>query len=124
MHAVYRALIAWLTWLAADPRAIDLERPRAAAAVAVARASMAVDTAPAPGPRPPAPACVCGETCVGGYWRPDGRIYQRCECACDRCKRSRTQLPPWGTAVPVEVCPDGTCPVPAASPTLGPPSTR
>jgi hypothetical protein len=118
---IWRHIIAWLVWLSADPVTADLEHARAAAAVSVARASMVADTAPAPGPTPPAPpkpACVCGETCVGGYWRPDGRIYQKCECQCERCRKARTQLPPWGTAVPVEVCPDGRCPVPAALPTV------
>lgn len=108
---MYRTLIAWLVWLSADPQDIDTEHAKAAAAVAVARASM-VPASPAPPapPAPPATACDCGQTCVGGYWKPDGRVYQKCECQCPRCKQARTQKPPWGDAIPVEVCPDGKCP--------------
>lgn len=88
----WRWLIAFLTWLSADPQAVDLERPKAAAAVSAARASMLVD-----GPTPPAPVpapvtdCDCGRTCVRGKWKPDGRIDQDCRCPCDRCKAERAK---------------------------------
>jgi len=90
--------ILWvLAWLSADPHAIDLEQPKAAAAVAAARASMITD---APTPEPPKPAaCDCGQTCVRGVWKPDGRIEQRCQCQCPRCKAERAKA-----------CPDGKCP--------------
>lgn len=56
-------LTAILTWLTADPAAIDAERPRAEAAVAAARASLlsAAPSPPAPSPPPaPAPCTRCG----------------------------------------------------------------
>jgi hypothetical protein len=94
---LWRWLIAFLVWLSADPQAIDREAPKAAAAVSAAVASMAID---APSPAPPGPAkCICGETCVRGIWKPDGRIEQRCGCECDRCKRERAKT-----------CTSGTCP--------------
>lgn len=100
----WRWLIAFLTWLSADPQAVDLEHPRAAAAVSAARASMVVDSSPAPSPAPV--ACDCGQTCVRGVWKPDGRVEQICRCQCDRCKRSRA-----AGLVPAS-CPDGRCPKP------------
>lgn len=54
----WRALIAWLTWLSADPAAVDREAPRAVAAVAYAYAATAREEPappPDPGPEPPAP---------------------------------------------------------------------
>ena len=88
-----------LAWLSSNPAAADLEVPKAAAAVAAARASMLVE---APAPSPPKPkACDCGATCVRGVWKPDGRIEQRCQCQCDRCKAERAKA-----------CPDGRCPLP------------
>jgi hypothetical protein len=90
-------IVAFLVWLSADPVAIDLEAPRAAAAVAAARASM-VPEAPAP-PAPPPTACDCGETCVRGTWKPDGKIPQQCKCLCKRCQAERQKA-----------CPSGTCP--------------
>lgn len=92
-------ILAFLAWLAADPRAIDQEQPRAAAAVAAAYASLA-DEGPAPAPAPK--DCVCGQTCVKGVWKPDGRVEQICRCDCDRCKRERQ-------AGKVADCPDGKC---------------
>jgi hypothetical protein len=93
-------LIAILVWLTADPVELDRQAPRAAAAVAVAMASMTPDDAgPSPAPKPPQD-CVCGRTCVNGYWKPDGRILQACNCTCDRCR-----------AKPGKPCPDGKCPV-------------
>jgi hypothetical protein len=89
-------LISVLVWLSADPVEFDRQAPRAAAAVAAARASMTADD---PAPPAPRPECVCGKTCVNGYWKPDGKILQKCECTCDRCK-SRPAAP----------CPDGKCP--------------
>jgi hypothetical protein len=98
---LYRWLVSFLVWLSADPRAVELEHPKAAAAVSAARASMLVDTAPpAPGPAPV--ACDCGQTCRNGVWKPDGRVEQICRCNCDRCKRSRA-------AGRVPDCPDGKC---------------
>lgn len=96
---LWEIIIAFLVWLSADQKAVDLERPKAAAAVAVARASMTVDV---PTPAPPAPtACDCGQTCQRGVWKPDGRIEQRCGCKCPRCVAERTKA-----AVP---CTTGTC---------------
>jgi hypothetical protein len=82
---LWRSLIAFLVWLSADPRAIDLEAPRAAAAVAAS---------PAPTPV----ACDCGQTCVRGIWKPDGRVQQTCRCQCKRCVAERAKA-----------CPDGRC---------------
>lgn len=94
-------VVAFLVWLSADPQAIDLEAPRAAAAVAAARASMLADSPAPPGPTPPAPkACDCGETCVRGKWKPDGRIEQACRCECRRCQAERAKT-----------CVSGTCKV-------------
>lgn len=93
----------WLLWvlacIAGDPRAAEIERPKAAAAVSAARASMLSE---APTPTPPQPACDCGQTCVRGIWRPDGRIEQRCACQCQRCVAERAKA-----AQPV--CTSGTC---------------
>jgi hypothetical protein len=89
-------LIAWLAWLSADPVAASLEHPRAAAAVAAARASMEIDAPPAPAPN----ACDCGQTCVRGQWKPDGKIQQACKCPCKRCVAERAKAG----------CPDGKCP--------------
>lgn len=96
--SLWRWLIGFLTWLSADPRAVDLEAPRAAAAVAAARASMLPEAAPAP-PSPTPTACDCGATCVRGTWKPDGKISQACRCPCPRCVAERAKS-----------CPDGTCP--------------
>jgi len=93
-------LIAFLVWLSADPAAIDRESPRAAAAVSAARASMLLEVAPPPGPTPT--ACDCGQTCVRGTWKPDGRIPQACKCDCKRCVAERAKASP--------PCPDGRCP--------------
>jgi len=81
-------ILSWLAWLSADPAAVNVERPKAAAAVAVAYAAFALE-APAP-PAPPAPECACGGTCVGGKWKPDGRILQPCPClpSC-KCKAGK-----------------------------------
>ena len=93
---IWRWFVSWLVWLSADPAEIDRQAPRAAAAVAAARASMTPDESPAP---PPAPVeCVCGRTCVNGYWKPDGRILQPCPCKCSRCVKKPAS------------CPDGRCP--------------
>lgn len=92
---LWRWLISWLVWLSAEPAAVDLERPRAAAAVALARASLATDE-PTPAPTPPS-KCICGGTCVNGFWRPDGRVQIACPCPreCD-CKKPKA-------------CQDGKC---------------
>lgn len=102
MSQVWSALVAFLVWLSADPKAVDLEAPKAAAAVAAARASMLTD---APAPPAPAPtACDCGSTCVRGVWKPDGRIEQRCQCKCKRCEAER--------AKGATTCESGTCSTP------------
>ena len=93
---LWRSLIAFLVWLSADPRAIDLEAPRAAASVAAALASMTPDAPPPPAPTPV--SCDCGQTCVRGIWKPDGRVQQTCRCQCKRCVAERAKA-----------CPDGRC---------------
>lgn len=98
---LWQTIIAWLVWLTADPMAIDAERPRAAAACQAAYATFATEPPPPPSPAPK--ECVCGKTCVNGYWKPDGRIVQPCNCTCERCKKKPG-------------CPDGKCRVPGASP--------
>jgi len=107
---------AWLTFLAslaAEPGAVEAEHPRAAAACQAAYATFAVD---APQPAPAPVECVCGQTCVNGMWRPDGRILQPCNCTCERCKKKPGK--------PAATCPDGKCPAPGASPaTVSPAST-
>ena len=100
MSQLWSAFVAFLVWLSADPKAVDLEAPKAAAAVAAARASMLVEA-----PTPPAPtpnACDCGSTCVRGVWKPDGRIEQRCGCKCSRCEAERAK----GKST---TCSSGTC---------------
>ena len=92
-------LMSVLAWLASTPGALDLEQPRAAAAVAAAYASMS-EEGPAPAPAPK--DCVCGETCVNGVWKPDGRVEQICRCECERCKRERQKGK-------IPECPDGRC---------------
>lgn len=101
MATLWRWLTAILTWLSADPAAIDREAPKAAAAVAVAYAAIG-DDSPAPEPGPAPAACDCGQTCRGGVWKPDGRIEQKCDCSCDRCRAERAKSP--------APCPDGKCP--------------
>lgn len=102
MSQLWNAFVAFLVWLSADPKAVDLEAPKAAAAVAAARASMLVDAPPPPAPTPA--ACDCGSTCVRGIWKPDGRIEQRCACKCKRCEAERAK----GSTS----CTTGTCPTP------------
>jgi hypothetical protein len=94
--SLWQWFLSCLAWLAADPAAVDVERPRAAAAVAVAYASFAPEQAP-PAPPTPVNECACGGTCVGGKWKPDGHIVQPCPCpASCKCKAGK--------------CPDGKCP--------------
>lgn len=77
---MWRAILAWLASLSADPLEVDREHPRAAAAVAAAYAAFSPDEAP---PAPPKPAgCGCGGKCSGGTYKPDGRIEMRCEGNC------------------------------------------
>lgn len=107
MDAIYRAVVAFLVWLSADPQAIDLERPRAAAAVHAAMASMAKD-GPTPAPEPtPAPGKCCGECGGRGYLvMPDGhRVACPCPATCP-CKGGKGKAD----------CPDGSCSIPGASP--------
>ena len=86
-------LIWLLTLLSADPQAIDVEQPKAAAAVTAAYATFANEPAPPPKPS----ECVCGGTCKDGYWKPDGRILQKCPCpASCKCKSGAS-------------CPNGKC---------------
>lgn len=99
--SLWQWIISFLVWLSADPAVIDLEQPRAFAAVAAARASM-LPEAPAPGPGPAPVACDCGQTCVRGVWKPDGRVSQTCRCQCKRCVAERAKAAP--------PCPDGKCP--------------
>jgi hypothetical protein len=88
---LWDCLLWLLTWLSAEPAAMEVEHPRAAAAVAAARASMtAGEPAPAP-PTPPAPgpACPCEGACNGtGTWKPDGRIIKTCPGTCP-CKPAK-----------------------------------
>jgi len=103
--SLWRWLIAWLVWLSADPVEIDVMAARAAAAGVAARASLLQEA-----PSPPAPApkdCDCGQTCVRGVWKPDGRVEQVCRCECERCKRERSKGKVPETA---PACPDGKCP--------------
>lgn len=100
---MWRSLIALLASLTAEPGAVDREHPRAAAACQAAYAAMARDDAP-PAPKP-VDECLCGQTCVRGVWKPDGRIEAKCECQCARCKAERAKG-----------CPTGKCPTPGASP--------
>lgn len=100
MSQLWNAFVAFLVWLSSDPKAVDLEAPKAAAAVAAARASMLIE---APAPPAPAPtACDCGSTCVRGIWKPDGRIEQRCVCKCKRCEAERAKTKS-------ATCTTGTC---------------
>ena len=99
--SLWQWIISFLVWRSADPAVSDLEQPRAFAAVAAARASM-LPEAPAPGPGPAPVACDCGQTCVRGVWKPDGRVSQACRCECRRCVAERAKAAP--------PCPDGKCP--------------
>ena len=80
----FRAIVAWLAALSADPSQIDREPPRAAAAVAVAYSGFAVDAPPSPAPTP-AKGCGCEGKCEGGHYKPDGKITMPCEKDCP-CK--------------------------------------
>jgi hypothetical protein len=84
---LWRWLVSLLVWLSSDAATINREVPRAAAAVSAARASMVVDATPHPGPSPQ--DCDCGQTCVAGKWKPDGRVVQDCRCQCPRCVAER-----------------------------------
>lgn len=101
MAAFWRWIVAVLTWLSAEPQAIDREAPKAAAAVAIAYAALATEapSPPPPAPTPPAPGgpCACG--CKDGIWKPDGRITE--ECPCPKTCRCKTKT---------QACPDGKCP--------------
>ena len=96
LSGIWNAFVAILVWLSSDPRAVDLEDPKAAAAVSAARASMLPEAAPSPAPTPT--AWDGGQTCVRGVWKPDGRIEQRCACKCPRCVAERAKT-----------CTSGTC---------------
>lgn len=96
---MWRAFLAWLASLTADPVAIDREAPRAAGAVAAAYASFVQDAAPTPGPTPrPGDCCrACGGT--GSITHGDGH---KTPCPCpSSCKcKQKTKT----------ACPDGGCP--------------
>lgn len=96
---LWQWIVSILLWLSADPATLGLEQPRAFAAVAAARASMLAEAPPEPAPTPA--ACDCGQTCVKGVWKPDGRVQQACKCACARCVAERAK----GSTV----CTTGTC---------------
>lgn len=100
---MWQTIIAWLTWLAADPAQIDREAPRASAAVSVAYATFAVDKAPQPAPEPPKPKPGCCTDCGGkGYIvHGDGhRTPCPCPASCS-CKRpAGATLTPGGRAAP------------------------
>lgn len=96
---MWKAILAWLASLAADPVALEYETPRAAAAVAVAYSQFANEAPTPKPPKPPAPApdkkC---QSCGGrGYIvHADGH---RTDCPnCDTFERM--------------TCPDGKCPLP------------
>jgi hypothetical protein len=117
MTDIYRAVVAYLVWLSADPALIDAEPPKAAAAVAAARASLSTEAAPAPDPAPK-PVDKCCHECKGlGYVvMPDGHRV-KCPCPDDCPCRKRPTAP-----TPAN-CPDGKCPlVPGASPASVSPS--
>jgi hypothetical protein len=108
MDAIYRAIVAFLVWLSAEPGAVDLERPRAAAAVHAAMASLAKDgPTPAPAPPAPTPGKCCGECGgTGVLVMLDGhRVPCPCppDCKCKGGTKSKD-------------CPDGSCSIPGASP--------
>lgn len=96
---MWKAFLAFLASLTADPAAIDREAPRATAAVAAAYATFATgEAAPKPGPKPPPRPDQKCQSCNGrGYIiHGDGH---RTDCPkCDTLER----LP----------CPDGKCPLP------------
>lgn len=113
---LWQIILYWLAWLSADPVEIDAIHARAAAAATLARASLLTE---APQPKPPAPTeCVCGETCKKGIWKPDGRVEQKCECTCERCRRERSTPPSVTPSAPRTIpsnCPNGVCPkIPAS----------
>lgn len=87
IHAAYRAVVAFLVWLSAEPGVIDVERPKAAAAVHAAMASMQTDT-PAPAPPAPTPDTCCGDCGGKGVLvMPDGhRVACPCPATC-KCKQ-------------------------------------
>jgi hypothetical protein len=95
------AIIAWLTWLAADPAAIDQEAPRASAAVSVAYAQFATEAAPQPAPEPPRPGCCTDCGGKGVIVHGDGhRTPCPCPASC-RCKSpAGATLTPGGPAGP------------------------
>jgi hypothetical protein len=99
---MWRWLLSILTWLSADPAALEVEPARASAAVSAARASMLVEAAPVPpGPAPkPTPGKCCGQCGGRGYIvMPDGHRVA-CPCAGNCPCKSKAEAP----------CPDGKCP--------------
>ena len=84
---MWRYILSLLAGLSADPAQVDAEPPRSYASVAAAYAGFAPD-APAPAPEPA--KCGCGGKCVGGIYKPDGRIEMRCtgDCGCGCQKKA------------------------------------
>jgi hypothetical protein len=94
---MWRTLMAWLTWLSADPAEISLEAPRASAAVAVAYAACATEQAPQPKPEPPKPGC-CTDCGGRGYIvHGDGH---RTPCPCPASCRCKAPAVPPATVSP------------------------
>jgi hypothetical protein len=94
---MWRTLMAWLTWLSADPAEISLEAPRASAAVAVAYAPFATEQAPQPKPEPPKPGC-CTDCGGRGYIvHGDGH---RTPCPCPASCRCKAPAVPPATVSP------------------------
>lgn len=97
---MWRYIIWFLTWLAADPGDAARESARAAASIAAARATMAVDGAPAPEPQPPGKCC---EDCRGTGWIVHGDGH-RTPCPCPpecACKQPRAEPVPAAPPTPV-----------------------
>lgn len=83
---MWQAITAFLVWLSADSRAVDVESPRAAAAVAYAYAALAVDASP-PSPAPQ-PGCCKDCKSTGFITHGDGHR-TACPCPADcRCKKT------------------------------------
>jgi hypothetical protein len=94
---MWRTLMAWLTWLSADPAEISLEAPRASAAVAVAYAPFATEQSPQPTPEPPKPGC-CTDCGGRGYIvHGDGH---RTPCPCPASCRCKAPAVPPATVSP------------------------
>lgn len=100
---MWQTVVAWLTWLAADPQAVSTEAAKASGAVSVAYAATAPDVAPTPAPVPPAPKPACCQDCGGRGYIVHGDGH-RTPCPCPpscQCKRAPgAALTPGGRAAP------------------------